>query len=83
MAGCGGDVVNAFTWTLVVVAFLVADFYVGVKVGRMLKQDEPSDDLEPLPRRLNPRLPEQWQYSEDHLRDPATRDTPPPSDPAS
>lgn len=40
-------------WTIAVVLFLVADFALGVKVGRMLKRDEPDDDFAPMPRRLN------------------------------
>ena len=40
-------------WTITVILFLAADFAFGVKVGRMLKRDEPDDDFAPMPRRLN------------------------------
>lgn len=75
---------NAFTWTFVAVVFLVGDFYLGVTVGRLLKQDEPNDDFDPLPRRLSPQVPDQWKPTEEHLHDPRERDRPePPSSPAS
>lgn len=62
-------------WTIASVTFLALDFALGVKVGRLLKQDEPEDpdDNLPLPTsQLKPGyVPAQWQFSEDSLQDPA------------
>lgn len=72
-----------FVWIVAILAFLAADFALGVKIGRMLKRDEPDDSFAPLPRHLPSQVPLQlhphtsWSDVKDG------RSTPPPSDPAS
>lgn len=77
---------------LVVVVAIVAILVLAILAGRAMNlggsypeqpDDDPDDDLPPLPRQLKPRVPEQWKPTEDHLPDPNSRDTSPPSDPAS
>lgn len=60
-------------WTIVAVVFLVAAFALGVKIGRLLKRDDPDDaDADsPLPTsHLRPGfVPEQWQPTDEQFRD--------------
>jgi len=60
-------------WTIAAVVFLALDFALGVKIGRLLKRDEPDDaDADsPLPTSHLRRgfVPEQWQPTDEQLRD--------------
>ena len=70
-----------------VVIFVIASAALAVRTWQdhMIRHGKRVDDRLPAPPRKYATLhvPEQWKPSESDLEDPNTRDTPPPSDPAS
>lgn len=63
------------------VVFLVGNLVMMRRENRQLQED--LSGTVPSRKYAGPYVPDQWKFTEEHLRDPRERDTPPPSSPAS